>query len=128
MTPQTQPGTLFLTEDLLRSFAMELTLSVASVFQQLTNVDIDREKLVTAVTSVADRVVTKLVEKSKILSQLQAPTPAPSLTATVPTPDKITKATGTRPKGTKGRTEKIVDGPTLTDAAESASVSGTAKE
>lgn len=50
-TPHVPPGTLLLTEDLLRSFAAELTLSVANVFQQLTKVDINKEKLEATVSS-----------------------------------------------------------------------------
>lgn len=80
--PQLPPGSLVLTEDLLRSFAKELTLSVAQVFQKVTGVTVDEPKLEEAVSNMADRVTSRLVVKARTLHPtFSAPRPLPRTTA-----------------------------------------------
>lgn len=126
--PQLPPGTLLLTEGLLRSFTTELTLAVAQVFQALTGVTTDQPKLEAAVSTIADNVVSKLVEKAQdFQTTLSPPTPLPRNITGKETEKKKKggKETGTRAKKPAPAPPHVPETPPA--QAESACASGTVR-
>ena len=88
-----------MTKSLLKDFAKELTLAVASTFQQLAGVNMNTQVLESAIDKIAERVTDQMLLRARALAEAHQEQPAPSQQTITQLPKDVTLPHGPPGKG-----------------------------